>query len=610
MASTLTTALASPEAKSAIVQLPDGSIVLVTPSDSNTTTTQTTKQSTQRERENENMEGPTSLQSQTANQFRRINVVKVHRFPSKSAGVTQKSITTTARNTENCTTRDNINRKIKEGSVPVNPGKKCTPRNRSVVGTQQEGISLIKNVSSPTKKAFFLDRDPTTLSQEAQPGEGTRNIETPPPITDTHDDDPVPPQTLSLQERNQAKDGDAVKDDSHCVKGRKDGQSKSEQTSNKLGSAVNDGSGIENVCDSPENTDVEMGGIVKTVTEVKEKKGSISRTSKAKQTVRPKRNLSASHVKLTKMRLGRKTSVQLKGCLIPAIRQVYQTPPKLTSTNVFNVPDYMPSALDLKSETETKTEVEKLKRQELEPETAKMQENVDVDSVSSNKNRTKSNTGTYDKPPVQETNVKSRDEQSNDTKGDSKGNNSKFFLVKTSTGSYLVPMKRDKMGAMDLAKEAQESLEKYLTDSSGSGSNHEKGPPKISKQNWSPKKKGTSPAKPMRNTEEKATMFQTDEKNISHEDFDRRNQQEDDQCQQVPPKSVALERSASERYSEFAPPAKVMKLADDAESHNKPKTTGDRIKALREKLKKQQQEVEAVRQKQFLKTSLDEFDDL
>ena len=211
---------------------------------------------------------------------------------------------------------------------------------------------------------WTVKRDPTALSQEAQPGKSKRNRETPPPITDTHDD-PVRPRTLSLQKRNQAKEGNAVKDDSPCVKGCKDGQSKSEQTSNRLGSAVNDGSGIENVCDSPENTDVETDGIAKTVTQVKENKGSVSRTNRAKRTVRPKRNLSASHVKLTKMRLGRKTSVQLKGCLIPAIRQVCQTSPKLTSTNVFNVPDYVPSALDHKKETETKTEAENWKGQNL-----------------------------------------------------------------------------------------------------------------------------------------------------------------------------------------------------------------------------------------------------
>ena len=617
MASTLTTALASPEAKSVIAQLANGSIVLVTPSDSNATTTTTSKQATQKEYEKQSIKGPTSLQSKVANQFvtnpekiGRINIVKVHRFPPESAGVTQKSITTTPRNTENCTARDNMNSKIKDGNVPDNPGKKCTPKNRSVVGTQREGISLINNASRPTKKAFFMERkrDLTALSQEAQSGKSTRNRETPPPMTDIQDD-PVRPRTLSLQRRNQAEEGNAVKDDSPCAKGYKDGQRKSEETSNRLGSAVNDGSGIENVCDSPEKTNVENSitdGIAKTVTEVKENKGSISRTNKAKRTVRPKRNLSASHVKLTKMRLGRKTSVQLKGCLIPAIRQVSQTSPKLTSTNVFHVPDYVPSALDLKRETETKTEAEKLKKQELEAETAETQEDVDVNSSSSNNDRTNSNTGTCN--TSQEVNVTSTDKQSNDTEADLKGNNSKFFLVKTSTGSYLVPMNRDEMGAVNLAKEAQESLEKYLTDSSGSGSNHEKLSPKISKQNRYPKKKSTSPKKPMQNAEEKGTMFQTNEKNISHDD--RRNPEEDDQCRQVPLKSVTLERSASERYSELAQPAKVMKLTDGAESDNKPKTTSDRIMALKEKLKKQEEELEAVRQKKILKTSLDEYDDL
>ena len=138
---------------------------------------------------------------------------------------------------------------------------------------------------------------------------------------------------------------------------------------------------------------------------------------------------------------------------------------------------------------------------------------------SSNHDQTNSNAETSDKSPMQEINT---DEQSNNTEGDLKGNNSKFFLVKTSTGSFLVPMKKDEMGAVDLAKEAQESLEKYLIDSSGSGSIYKKVSPKISRQNWSPKKKATSPEKHMENTAEKATLFQTDEKDNSHDDFNRK----------------------------------------------------------------------------------------
>ena len=571
MASTLTTALASPEAKSVIVQLPDGSVVLVTPSDSNTTTTTTAKQATQKESVNQKMKDPTSLQSQTVNQFgtysempRRINVVKVHRFPPGNSGTTQKTVARTARNTQARSASDDMNSKSKEGNVPLNPGKKCTPRSSSSVGTQHDGISSIENVSPPKKRSFSSDRksDPTTLSQEDLSDEGTRNSET----TDIHDD-PVP-STL-LQKRNPAKEGIAVKDVSPSVKGCEDGQSKSEQTDERLDPPVNDGPTIENTrIDTPENTDIENSktdGIVKTVMETKENKGSISRTNKARRTVRPKRKLSASYVKLTKMRLGRKTSVQLKGCLIPAIRMVCQTPPKLTSTNVFNKPDYMPSALDLKRERETKIEAENPKRHELGAEPAKTPENIDGDSVSSNTDRTKSNTGTCNKSPMQEINIKSTEEQSNDSNDDLRGNNSKFFLVKTSTGSYLVPMKRDEMGAVDLAKEAQESLEKYLTDSPGS--NHEQEvSAKISKQNSSPKGKGNSPEKQKRNREEKGAKFETDEKSG---DFDRKNPMEDDQSQRAALKSVTLERSASEKDCEFAPPAKVAKLADEAKNQNK-----------------------------------------
>ena len=612
MASTLTTALSSPEAKSVIVQLPNGSVVLVTPSDSNTTTTTTAKQATQKESVNQKMKDPTSLQSQTVNQFgtytempRRINVVKVHRFPPGNSGTTQKTVAPTARTAQARSARDDMNSKSKEGNVPLNPGKKCTRRSSSSVGTQHDAICSVENVSPPKKRSFSSDResDPTTLSQEDLWDESTRNRET---FPDIHDD-PVPSNLL--QKRNPAKDGIAVKDVSPSVKGCEDGQSKSEQTNETLGSALNDGPGIENVCDAPQNTDIEISkkdGIVKAVMETKENKGSISCTNKARRTVRPKRNLSASYVKLTKMRLGRKTSVQLKGCLIPAIRMVCQTPPKLTSTNVFNKPGYMPSALDLKRERETKIEEENPKRHELEAEPAKTPENVDVDSVSSNTDRTKSNTGTCNKSPMQQINIKSTEEQSNDSSDDLRGNSSKFFLVKTSTGSYLVPMKRDEMGAVDLAKEAQESLEKYLTDSPGS--NHEQEvSPKISKQNSSPKGKGNSPEKQKQNTEDKGAKFETDEKSG---DFDRKNPQEDDQSQRAALKSVTLERSASERDCEFAPPAKVAKLADEAKNQNKAKTTSDRIKALKEKLKKKQEELEAIRQKKFLKTSLDEYDDL
>ena len=617
MASTLTTALASPAAKSVIVQLPNGSVVLVTPSDSNPTTTSTTtaKQATQKESMNQKMKDPTSLLSQTVNQFgtyseipRRINVVKVHRFPPGNSGTTQKTVAPTARTAQARSARGDMNSKSKEGNVPLNPGKKCTRRSSSSVGTQHDAICSIENVSPPKKRSFSSDResDPTTLSQEDQSSKSTRNSETFPLTTDIHDD-PVP-STL-LQKRNPAKESIAVKDVSPSVKGGEDGQSKSEQTDETLGSALNDGPGIENVCDTPQNTDIEINkkdGIVKAVMETKENKGSISCTNKARRTVRPKRKLSASYVKLTKMRLGRKTSVQLKGCLIPAIRMVCQTPPKLTSTNVFNKPGYMPSALDLKRERETKTEEKNPKRHELEAEPAKTPENVDVDSVSSNTDRTKSNTGTCNKSPMQQINIKSTEEQSNDSSDDLRGNSSKFFLVKTSTGSYLVPMKRDEMGAVDLAKEAQESLEKYLTDSPGS--NHEQEvSPKISKQNSSPKGKGNSPEKQKQNTEDKGAKFETDEKSGN---FDRKNPQEDDQSQRAALKSVTLERSASERDCEFAPPAKVAKLADEGKNQNKAKTTSDRIKALKEKLKKKQEELEAIRQKKFLKTSLDEYDDL
>ena len=598
MASTLTTALASPEAKSVIVQLPDGRIVLVTPTDSNTTTTTTAKQATPKDCVNQNMKGPTSLQPQTVNQLVTytektggINIVKVHRFPPRNSGVTQKNITTTARNTEKSDSRDDLNSRIKLGNVPLNPGKKSIPKNNSVVGSQQDASSLIKNVSQPKKNSFSLDRE--------------TDSETLPPTTDVPDD-PVPPPTLSLQKRNPVEESNAAKDVSP-VKRCKDAQSKSALTSQRLGSAVNDGPRIENVCDTSENADVEISktdGIVKTVTETKATKGSILYTNKAKRTVRAKRNLSASFVRLTKMRLGRKKSVQLKGCLIPAVRLVCQTPPKLTSTNVYNIPDYMPSALDLKRETETKIEAEKLKRQELQAETAKAQENPDVDC-----NGTKSNSGTNNKSSMQKIKIKSAEEQRKDIDKDLQGNNSRFFLVTTSTGNYLVPMNRDEMGAVGSAKEAEKSLEKYLTDSSGSNHEHEVSH-KISKRSRSPKGKVNSPEKQMQNAQEEAAKFQTDEKNVSHGDNHRKSPQNNDQSQRVPLKSVASERSAPTRYGDFAPPAKVAKLDGEVKSQNKPNTTGDRIKALKEKLKKQQEQLETIRQKKILKTSLDEYDDL
>ena len=668
--STLTTALKSPTTKSVAAKLPDGRIVLITPSGNVTDTSKVVPKTALQTGQSLLTPNQSPVQITTLRRFlnsnslsnsqKGLNIMHINKVsPTKSStdernenacvNKSQKKTTCSDSTTEQDNQEKPGLKSKDEGKALVSPPKAKMP-GYSVPPTRSSAITekglthqrVQSNDSTPTENStsrahLLADTNPAS----ALPANRTASSSgVTAEISGTQCDGIVKDRTCEIREGSKTETTNVgTKDNSREVQdvasNNYHDRAQHRETTNVVSETTNVSQDDNNTTTGVVET-TDGGKSVKATPpctkeslnreKVKQKKRKSEEKSmkvnKAKHTKRPKRNLKGSYVRLTKMRLGKKTAIQLKTCLIPAVRHTFQLRPKPTSTNVFHMPDHIPSALDLKAEAEA--EIEDKERESAARKRRENEEDSSGENKSDMETTESGNNMVSDKSsPQKNAEMSKQQEISVDNENTEKGK-SKFYLVSTSRGSYLIPMDKREKNAVDSAKKAQESLEEYLVSAESK-----------STQSVSLAEKARKPAtkqgqKEMTSSPNIGEISHKDKENTSSEgqkDISSPKKKSQVVTPIEKPGAVAANASPSETFASksYSPkrnipdkatdcpePAKVPRLSSINENKNKPKASAanDRIRELKEKLRRQQEELEVVRKKNLMKTSLSEYDDL